>query len=28
MGTVVHMTRIIVKEQCPFAPYSTYQMSK
>jgi len=28
MSTVVHMTRIIVREQCPFAVYSTYLESK
>jgi len=28
MSTVVHMTRIIVREQCPFAAYSTYLESK
>jgi len=28
MSTVVHMTRIIVSEQCPFAVYSTYLKSK
>jgi len=28
MSTVVHMTRKIVREQCPFAAYSTYLKSK
>jgi len=27
MSTVVHMTRIIVRKQCPFAPYRTYLKS-
>jgi len=28
MSTAVHMTRIFVGEQCPFAVFSTYLMSK
>jgi len=26
--TAVHMTGIVVREQCPFVAYSTYLMSK
>jgi len=28
MSTAAHMTGIFVREQCPFATYSTYLMSK
>jgi len=28
MSTVIHMTRITVREQCPFAAYSTYMTSQ
>jgi len=28
MSTVVHLTGIFVKEQCPFPVYSTYLTSK
>jgi len=28
MSTAAHIARIFVREQCPFATYSTYLMSK